>query len=479
MSGLFGTLGVSGRAMLVTQNGIRTTSHNISNANTPGYSRQIQILQPAPAAHFANGALGTGVEQRSIERVTNAFVQEQLLVETSNNRSLQAQAGTLEAIEEVFNEQRRDGISAALSSFYSAFDDLANNPGATEREALMGAAKAVSDTLALADSSLRDQMLAANGGIEGAIFEINALANRIAELNGEIRKQETLTPANDLRDQRDAALRELSGLVDIDTFEDRSGHTVVMLRGSGTLVENTFARSLVPITDPTNPFDSNVFRVYFDDGLTQSDVTDQLSGGELGGLLASRDTILPDALRSLDVVAFNLAESVNAQHRTGFGLDGSTGNDFFAPLAAVEDAARDLRIDAGILTNPDAIAAGGTSGAPGDNQNALLLADLRDTPSTLALPGDPPGPPSGPTRSLLDHVSALVGDIGVETSTVQGARDQSDRVLQVIEDRRDSISGVSIDEEVTNLIRLQASFQANARVLSTIDRLLQDLVDII
>lgn len=484
MSGLFGTLGVAGRAMLVTQSGIRTTSHNISNANTPGYSRQVQVLRPSLALQFQNGALGSGVEQQSIERVTNSFVQEQLLAETSNNRSLQAQVGTLEAIEEVFNEQRADGISAALSNFYSAFDDLANNPGPIERESLLGAAEAVADTLSLADAELRNQIQAANGGIQGALTEINALAGRIAELNGEILRQEGLAPANDLRDQRDLALRELAGLVDIDTFDDRSGNPVVMLRGSGTLVEGTTARSLVPITDPTNPFDANIVRVNFDDGTTRTDVNDFLSGGELGGLLASRDTILSAAVRSLDVVAYNLAESVNAQHRVGVGLDGLDGRDFFAPLAGVEDAAQNLALDATVLANPDAIAAGGPlatggTGAPGDNVNALMLAGLRDAPTTLALPGDPPGVPSGPTRSLLDHASVLVGDIGIQTSTLRGARDQSDRVFQVLEDRRDSISGVSIDEEVTNLIRLQASFQANARVLSTINGLLQDLVDIL
>ena len=127
MSGLFGTLGISSRAMLVNQNGIRVTSHNISNANTPGYSRQIQELRAAPASQRQIGALGNGVEQVSIERVSNAFVQEQWLAETSNNASLQTQAGALEAIQEVFNEQAGAGLSTAPSNFYSSFDDIAND----------------------------------------------------------------------------------------------------------------------------------------------------------------------------------------------------------------------------------------------------------------------------------------------------------------------------------------------------------------
>ncbi|MGI9591016.1 MAG: flagellar basal body rod C-terminal domain-containing protein, partial [Myxococcota bacterium] len=125
-----------------------------------------------------------------------------------------------------------------------------------------------------------------------------------------------------------------------------------------------------------------------------------------------------------------------------------------------------------------AIAAGLTA-APGDNQNALALASLRYTPSPLFLPGDPPGPPSGPPRTLLEHAAAVVTDVGQQARTLDASRSQQLRIMENLETRRDEVSGVSIDEEVTRLIELQAAFQANARIVTVIDRLLADVIELI
>ena len=482
MSGLFGVLDVAARSMLITQNGVRTTGHNIANAGTPGYSRQAQRLQAVQGVPQTSGTLGAGVEQNTVERVTDAFVQRELLGEEAAGGSLTAQSTVLDAVEEVFNEQPGGRLSDALGKLYSSFGDLASatTPGAAvEREALLGSAQDFIDAVHRADARLRSEQQSADDRVKVLVPEINEITEQVAKLNSQIVYQETLAPANDLRDQRDLLLRELARKVDIRSFEQDNGAAVVVLASGPTLVEGVNARRLEIGSDPTDPFDPSFARVLYDDGSFQLDVTADIGGGELGGFLRARDTVVAGAIRSLDVLAYNVAESVNAVHAGGFGLDGSTGNAFFAPAAVVEDAARGLALDAAVDGNPDAIAAGGSGPAPGDNQNALALAALRDARLPLSLPGDPPGPPSGPSRTMLDQLTVMVADVGIQARGMRDAAAQSERVLGVLDDRRESVSGVSLDEEVTELVRLQATFQANARIVSVIDRLLQDVVQML
>jgi len=306
--------------------------------------------------------------------------------------------------------------------------------------------------------------------------EINRLTTQIADLNRQIQNVEGAAPANELRDKRDEAVRMLAAKIDINTFAD-GGSQMVVLPSGMPLVEGTIANELVSIADSSNPFDPTFTRIGFPNGGSMVDVTDSIGGGELGGLLRVRDSILPSAIRSLDSIAYNLTTSVNTVHNAGVGLDGTVGG-FFAALPGVENAARDIALDANILVSTDAIAAGLTS-APGDNRNAVALAALRDARQAIFLPGDPPGPASGPTRSLLAHTASIVADIGQQSATMQSSRERDTRVSEILENRRDEISGVSLDEEVTQLVQLQAAFQANARVMQTIDRLLESILTIL
>jgi len=480
VAGLFGVLDLASRSMFVVQSNIQTTAHNVANVDTPGFSRQRAVQVAAPSILMGAGQLGTGVEQQTIQRISDQFVQTQLVQEESSSAAVRVQAQVLSSVEEALNEQSGGGISGPLADLYSAFADLASatTPGApVERQGLVTTGQTLAETFHGLDRQLRDQQQIVEGQIGSLVPRINSLLGRIANLNGAISNQEIVAPANDLRDERDRSVRELAQLIDVDTFEADNGGLVVMIAGGLTAVDGANARSLALAPDPTNPFDPAFTRVMFDDGTTQSDVTAEVGAGELGGLLRARDSLLPAAIRSLDVLAYNLTTSVNAVHNAGTGLDGSTG-DFFAPMVGVENAARDIALAPRISTNPDAIAAGLTSAA-GDNRNALDLAALRDTAAALALPGDPPGPPSGPTRSLLDHASAVVTDIGQQVSAMNDAVEQHGRVLDVLESRRDQVSGVSLDEEMSGLVRLQAAFQANARVLSVVDQLLHDVVSLL
>ncbi len=480
MSGLFGVLGVSGAGLLVNQRGIATTSHNVANVDTPGYSRQRMLVEAIPGQTRSEGAAGLGVESVGVIRISDALIQAQLLREQAGIGSLEAQRQALDQIEAVVNEQGESGLGGALDAFYDALGDLASAtaPGQpAEREALRRIAGTLVQTLQSADATLRAIQAGANSALVSQIDQVNALTAEIATLNEAIVAQEVVSPATDLRDQRDRALRDLAQLVDVTTFEDGNGAAVVMLGGGISLVQGNTVTRLSAVQDPSHPFDPSFSLITSSDPANPVDLSSVIGGGSVGGHLAVRDSIVPGAIRSLDTIAYNLSAQVNAVHSAGQGLGGSVG-DFFTAFAAVEDAAATIALDPTILASTDAIAAG-LGPDPGDNRNALALAALRDSAAPLFLPGDPPGPATGPTRTLGDHLAAVVADVGQQTRVVASAETQQRSTLRHVEDRRDELSGVSLDEEMGNLIRLEAAFQANARVIANVDEMLDSLLSLL
>lgn len=482
MSGIFSVLDIARKGLSASQAGVKTAGHNIANANTPGFSRQRQIQTSDTPILTSAGIQGSGVRVIGVERITDPFIQAQEIRQGSVTASADAQANILSLVEGILNEQGSPGLTSALGEFYDALGDLATSsaPGApAERVAVVASAQAAVDTLNVLDSRLRDVMVSTNEAIKGLIPRVNVVLDEINSLNLEIARVEIdpASHANDQRDQRDLLMRELSGYLNINYYERSTGAIDVSLVNGIALVEGGRARSLTTTVDPTNTFNLGIVRIEVQDLSSVVDVTSQIGGGEIGGLLRSRDTALPGAIRDLDTIAYNLAVSVNTIHAGGVGLTGAVGN-FFAALPQVEDAARDLTIAANIVANPDDIAAGLTSAA-GDNRNALALAALRDQQAPLFLPGDPPGPATGPSRSVIDHAVVLIADVGQQSRTAASASGLHSRIAESLANRRDQVSGVSIDEEVTNLIRLQAAFQANSRVVSVVQRMLDDLLNIL
>ncbi len=476
MANLFGVLDTASRSLAVTSLGLRTAGHNIANVNTEGFTRQRQIVEATDPTYSSDGYIGTGAEQVGVERIRDVLVQRQLMRQGGISASTDAQAEMIARIEATFNEQNAPGLVSALGNFYDSLEDLASatSPGASvERQGVSSTGQGLVDTLGALDADLRAQHREADAGIASTVAEVNQLSARIARLNQAITSAEVRAPANDLRDQLDLALRDLAEQIDVDTYLDAAGQTTVVLSNGLPLVEGSQSFALETAADASDPIRTGTLRVIHP-ASGGADVTAEIGSGRLGGLLRARDTTIPAAIRSLDTLAYNLAVRMNEVHTTGVGLDGAT-HDFFAVLPGVEDAARDLALSADVAASTDAIAAGLTS-APSDNRVALALAELRSKPQALYLPGDAPASPSGPARTVIEHAAAITTDVGQQSQSLQIARDQSERVLETLQTRRDEVSGVSLDEEATRLIELQAAFQANARVVSLVDRLLDDVI---
>jgi flagellar hook-associated protein 1 FlgK len=231
-------------------------------------------------------------------------------------------------------------------------------------------------------------------------------------------------------------------------------------------------------------------QVHYNGAGSSFDATALLRGGELGGLIEARDSILGGAIRELDAFAYSVAESFNAVHRGGLGLVDGAAHDFFADLTgqpSVNDAARNFglsadidpsqggtirHIAAGAAANP---VTGGPEAAPGDTGWVEELKNLRGASVPTYLAGDVPGTPTGSPTSMVSSLGRWIGDIGQGARSAERSLAQQDSVLAAVRNRRDEVSGVSIDEEVAELVKLQASFQANAKVLSTISTMLDDL----
>ncbi len=536
---LLGLFDISKSALFASQTGLYVTGHNIANVNTPGYNRQEVVLETARPVATRGGFLGRGVRVVGIKRHFDRFIYNQLLVQTESRGKFQALSESLNQIEQIFNEARDMGLSGVLAEFANAWQDVATNPESVpHRTVLLKKAAALLMTAKGMEQRIMDTLENINTSVEDIVERINFIASEIARLNGKIMQMEAglgYEKANDLRDQREQLLLELSELVDISYYEDKDGSVTVIV-GMRNLVEKENSKRLLTRTDTTGGRD-----IY----IGNTDITEQLKGGRLGGLLAVREDILNEPLYGLRRLIASIIKEINILHRSGYGLDGTTGNDFFSPLKLyTEDHSPGASISASIIdlnqltldeytitfegtnyyvynkqsgtlvtsgvyvsgspivfegievvitgtvtasdsftvspltgvigdasvaiTDPLSIAAASSDTTlPGDNSNALAIARLFDLPiTTLA------------DNTFSDYYSGIVSTVGAKSRFASDSLRFEENLLDEIKNRRESISGVSLDEEALNLIKFQRAFEASARMIRVTDEILQTILNL-
>ncbi|CAM9267569.1 unnamed protein product [Discosporangium mesarthrocarpum] len=503
MAGLFDALQTATRGLTTVQRGMATTGHNIANVNTPGYSRQRSVLVAGTPQPDAAGTIGSGVEQLTVERIVDQFVNTRLVSETSRFSEIDSDSALYREIEAIVNDQLTEGLTDELSSFFDSLDDLATStePGQpVARGQVLAAAQSFVDTVHRWDSQLRTLQRDTDRGIVGLIPEINTLTSEIAELNGRIAEAETLSPANDLRDRQEKLILELAERIEIKTITTDDGSVSVRLPGGLSLVDRRVAAELEAVVDPANPnpLDVTFSQVFYVGAGSSFDVTNQISGGQLGSLIAGREQVIAGTIAELDAFVYTLADTFNGAHQSGVGLVDDAANDFFQDMSArptIDGAARDLRIAdaidpdrggttdniaAGDRSNIDPAAPAGSPGRVGDTEWARdVLTGIRSQRVTGYLAGDVPGAPTGNSIGIAANLINLTGEVGQRARSSNRALEQQEALLQSVQDRRDSISAVSIDEEVAELVKLQSNFQANARVVRTVSEMIQALFDAI
>ncbi len=461
MTTLSGILYAGKSALSAQQVAINTTGNNIANADTTGYCRQTAALSSNDPLRTSAGFVGTGVNVGDITRAQNSYLEKRIVAENGNVGRWDALAQALNEVESLFTESDDYGLTKALSEFWDGWADLADNAsGTAERSTLVADAQNLADVFNDLASGLEDVQREMDAGIEGDVDRVNAIAAQVADLNQQIAGAEMNgQTAATYRDTRDSLLEELSGLIDISYYESDNGMVTVQVAGTGSLVEGATASSL---STEKNPSSGNLDIV-----LTGSDgggkvITDKISGGSLKGQVEARDDYVEGYLDSLNTLASAVMEQVNTLHADSYGLDGSTGYPFFTGTSAA-----DMAVNQDIVDDNGKIAASGTSdGIPGDNATALSIAALRESSTT-----------NGDTATFTDYYSSLVGDVGTDVERANSNQDYHTDVATSLDNLRQSVSGVSIDEETVNLVMYQSAYDAAAKLISVVKEMLDTLIN--
>jgi len=451
-------IGIS--ALFTTQEAISVAGHNIANVNTPGYSRQQVTLSENVPQDGSPGQIGTGVQATSIKRSYDLFVEAQLFLSGSQVGEFTASSNALAQLEPLFGDANNQGIGASLNDFFSALQDVATNPSdLSARTVFLSKATALAGQFNQSAAALTAAQQSIDSQIGQTITDVNRLTSQIAGLNTQIAAAESSgQQANDLRDERGVALANLGTQINISSIEDARGQVTVFTGNGQVLVDKERTYQLVGVPDLSN---NGLLDVRYNaGGGSTTSLTPVIQSGQLKGLLDVRDQTIPSLRGSFDTLASELVTQVNQQHRLGFGLDGSTNQDFFVPTGTTAGTM------AVALTNLRQIAAASTAiGVPGNNANALTLAGLRST--TFAPLGN---------VTFQDYYSTIAGSFGSASQGVQRNLQAQQILHDQLTSQRGSVSGVSMDEELSNLLQYQRSFEAASRMITTADQLLQDIL---
>lgn len=472
MISLLTSLTMARRALQAQQAAIQTAGHNIAGANTPGFSRQrVDLVSAYPFPLAQIGTLGTGVDVKDITRIRDMLLDSQFRDAQQTLGRQEAEEAALAKVEALFGEPSDNGLAGTMSALFASFEDLANHPtDLAVRTVVRDKARSLVDQFHRLDNGLERLKLDLNNEIVGVAKQVNGLAQQIADLNNQIAMSEGGGgSANDLRDQRDHAVDELTKLVGGSIMEDADGQIRVTVGGGLTIVDGSTSVALeakvLGVSDPTYPDSVRLML----GGMMMTP-----GGGKLAGLLEARNSttgFIKGVQSQLDTLAKAIVDRVNAIHVAGYGLDGVGGRNFFtytSPPSGVTGAARLISLDPIIETNVTTIAAASTAN-PGDNGTARALAALQDDAGGLTLP-------SGQSATFGAYVSSLVGDLAEQEAGAKRSVNLQTTVAEFLIGQRDQVSGVSLDEEMTDLIRFQKAYEAAAHFTNVVNDLLGTLI---
>jgi flagellar hook-associated protein 1 FlgK len=472
MSRIGSMMSVGKQSLANSQTALQTTSHNVANVNTEGYTRQ-RIEQQA-SEPIGNGRvrIGTGAKVGSVTRVADQFLTKQIQNENSKLGTANGKQDTLMRVEQVYNESINKGLNRFLANFFNSFREFANNP---ESQATRALVKENSKQLTEDFHRIHNQLVNIQGDVDSQITakvsQINGYAKEIASLNDKIQLVEIQgIPANDERDRRDLLLKKMGELIDIRYGEGKDGRVAVTAGNTAVMVSGSEYNQLFTRSTPADDMkrESNV-DIYFQNGEhgSQFKVTREFKGGEIGGALEARDVIVNDMHHKLDHIAYNLSEAVNEVHQNGYDRYNNTQKAFFSPLQGEAGAAENIGVHQDILNDPSLIAGGLSPNAPGDNRIANAIANLQAQP--LLKEG---------TTTLDDYFNGMVGEFAVVTQRNDMQREHQKNIVSQLQNIRESTSGVSLDEETTDMVKYQKAFDASARIIKVADEMFDTVLNL-
>lgn len=485
MRSTFHGIEVSKRGLFAQQSALNTTGHNISNANTEGYSRQRVNMETTTGLPYVGmytsvepGLLGTGVQADSIQRLREEFLDIQYRNEYKRQGYWDARLETLEKMEGIMNEPSDTGLQKVMDQMWQAWQDLAKDPTDTSARAVVRErSKAVADTFNTTYKHLQEVQSDLDNVVNVKALEINSLGQQIASLNNQIAN---IVPhgyqPNDLYDQRDVLLDKLSKLVDIKTTQSTNGMVNVTIEGRD-FVNGMTSQPFATQQNPTTGLSE----------LTLGGAAFTPTTGYMAGTLESRDQILPNMLKRLDVLAVNLTKEINDVHRTGVSLadinNGTAqGLPFFVDSSTqtanggYPKGAATIAINPEILKSLDAIAAAkpeAGSTPVGNNEAALAIASIKFKVIAAGT-----GPNDLAESSTLDnYYRYTISQLGVDAQEATRNQANAEMLVGTVDNQRQSVSGVSIDDEMAEMVKYQHAYSASARVMTSMDEILDKVIN--
>ncbi len=468
MAGLFDALNAGRTSLSTNQKAIEIVGNNVANVNTEGYSRQDAELMQVPAVNFGDFFIGQGVTVSDVSRDYSSFITRQLQESVIAYGEESGKSNALTELERLFNVSE-DNLASEINDFFDAWQELTTNPsGQVERDMVVQRGKLLGDAFAQMTDEMDTIVQNINTEIIGAVETINEQLEEVAKLNERIQLIEANgQSANASRDQRDLVVQQLSETLGVQTYTDSKGMVGVHLPGGLPLVQGNVAMSISAVSTGTDV--SLQLEIA---GVTRDLDSSQL-GGEFKGMFEIRDDFIGGLQEDLDTLAIDLTSAVNDLHMNGYYTDPATGTAatgqlFFNDITALPPDVHASRSIAMAFTDSNYVAAAGQpDAAPGDNENALLIAALETTHTV------------GATDDNFDaYFSQMVSTVGIEASRNDLALSGAEDATVQLQNLRDGFSGVSLEEEMIDLIQYQRGFESSAKFLSTVDEMMAALLQL-
>lgn len=469
--GLPNVLDTGRSGLMASKAAISTGGHNISNANTEGFTRQrVRTQSAADAGVIGKHQIGRGTNVAGVERINDRYVEKQIRTSGRDMAYYEEKDVGYTYLEDIFNEMGGEGLNRLVSRFFNDFRKLSNEPdNEAVRQSVRESAQAVVNDFRRIRGSVEDVRNMMDSRVENYVHEMNSLAEEVKNLNIRIRSIDIGGGSpNDLLDKRDQALKKLGTFLDLNMHQDGDGNYVVDITNMGPLVVGPNVEKFSTYRSPrdengkaTNSLD---IRSSLNSGAT---ATHRLRGGKLGSLVDMRDQTVNAVVDRLDQLAYGIASAVNSIHSQGFTRDGRTGVQFFKQPLGVERAAELIDLSQDLKDDPNSIATAAEPESPGDNRIALALGSIQHE-----------GILNDGRTTFDDYYNSIVSSVGVASARNKSSLNQQKDIITQMNKIRDQVSGVSIDEETANIMQYHQLYGASARVIQIADDMLKTVLSL-
>jgi len=464
MPGLTSSMFIGLSGLQAQQSALNVVGNNIANVNTPGYTREVAGMTSNPSQVQGQNYFGSGVSLDSVTSVRDKFLELQLTQATSAQAKYNTLSTGVSVVSSTLGDSTSSGLAAQIQSFFQGFQTLAANPGnSAALTSVVGNAQSMISSFQTNYSLLQQQQAAANQTVGTLVDQVNKLTSQIAQLNQQIVGSDTTGSNNAAVDQRTTLTNQLAQLVGINVIDGGTNgpYQITLDSGAATLVSGT---SSFDLAAGGSPGSSTVTSTIV--GLPNGgNVTGNITSGQLGAELTLGNTTYAGYESQLNTIATAITTNVNTLNAAGYaaGAAAATGTNFFSGSLA----GGTLSVTAAVVGNPALnIATATTANAPGDNTQANAIANLQFATGLVA----------GITGNFSDAVGHLVSTVGIDSQNFQTQSTTQQNLVSALQTQRDQVSGVSLDEEATNMMQLQTGYQASAHFLNVINGLTAGLI---